>query len=144
MAGLKTPRAPEPTAPRKDNFAGQASKLLISAFCTMLVLFSVCGSALAARRQAQSIVVDMVPIPKLSSLIGCPASGWVHNQSTPGAGYLVTFYKLPSGQLWKSGTSNAAGKVNVTVPWGFKVYAQVQSLGLTSSAFNCPAQNSNK
>jgi hypothetical protein len=113
--------------------------------CSAFVTFAICGSTLAAAKRQALALVDIVPIPKLASLKGCPVSAWIHGQNLTSS-YVVNFRKFPSGQAWKSGNTDAtSGKLNVTIPWGFKVYAEVPSLGgIQSSPFACPAQNSHK
>lgn len=103
------------------------TRVFASMFCSVLLTFAICPM-LAAKRRA-STLVDIVPITTFKSQVGCPVSAWIH-PLTGSTTYLVNFRKLSSGQIWMSGTTNPNnGKVSVTVPFGFKVYAEVPSLG---------------
>jgi hypothetical protein len=120
---------------------------VLSTICITLAGFAVSGCALiGARQQTPPTALDWVPtIPNLASLNGCPIAAWAHDQNLPSKGYLVTFKDVSSGQVWKSGTTNAAGRVNVTVPSGIEIQATIQSQGLTNTTtFTCPAQSSTK
>jgi hypothetical protein len=114
--------------------------------CITLLGFTLTNCASTPRQQAGPTTLEFVAqTPNLDSPDGCLISAWLHNQNTSSPNYLVTFYKVSSTQLWASGTTNGAGRVNVTVPFGVKIFAQAPAAGLTSTtSFTCPEQNSPK
>lgn len=115
------------------------TRLFAAMLCSVLITFAICGPTLAAKRRAVTLV-DIVPIPKLRSLKGCPVSARVN----PAGAYQVNFRKFPSGQAWITRTTANTGKVNIIIPWGLKIYADVPSGPAQSLPFVCPAQNSTK
>ncbi len=68
-------------------------------------------------------------------------TAWVHNGNRSYSGYAVKFFKAPpvppteSSVLFKSGTSDSNGEINLIVPFGTKIVAT--SGTLTSNVFTC-------
>jgi hypothetical protein len=92
--------------------------------------------------------VKLSATPNVASRGGCLVTAWVHNGNYSNSGYPVYFHQVPPGPTvpsWATGTSNAAGKASVLVPWGKKIVATVPSQTLlTSNFFTCPSKNPNE